>query len=1059
MKNNYNLKGLRGLLKRDVLKAQGCIRYLQLMLIAALTTITISANAQNTRTGTVTDSKTKEPVIGANVKVKGTSNGVSTNADGKFSINAPAASVLVISGIGYASEQITVGSSSTINVSLNPSDIALSEVVVVGYGTQKRTTLTGAISSVNSKMLNEVSVPSIEQALQGRVPGLSVTNNGSPGTAPIVAIRGISSINFSSGPLYVIDGIPTSNSPILDSKDVEGVEVLKDASASAIYGSRATGGVILITTKKGKRDSPIQVSADTYAGVQGVTKKLDLLNTAQYLQYERALNGAAGIAPAPRFSQAEFNKPIYEGTTQTYAQTNTDWQDAYFKKNQLQTGSSLSISGGNAASRFYSSAGYYKQNGIAQALSYERGNFRINSDHIVSKHITFGQNLYVGVGDQRFDATGGNRTPIANVIRMQPYLPVYDPTKAGGFRGPQNSFDGADPTNPVEGALIGKTSQKNLKVLGTAFVNVDLTSWLTFHSVFGIDHDNGLREAYTPIYNDGGTLNASLATINNQRGISTSKLFTEQLTAKKDFGKSHVKVDAVYEQQSFNSSNENASGNQGSNIVTTLNGATNVAATSNRGNSLIQSYIGRITYDFDSKYLFSASMRRDGLSIWAPGHKFENFPAVSVGWRIDQENFMKSMKSISEMKLRAGYGTTGINPGNLGNYPYLSNIQGNQTTYPFGNAVSVGNGSFSNGITNPELSWERTEQFNVGLDLGLLMNKITVTAEYYKRNTDNQILQIPTPGSLGFNNAGSNANVAAMQNTGMELQVGYHKTSGDFNWHLTGLVSGTRNKVVRLSAASNSIFAGADADFGGGAPITNTVVGQPVQSYYGYIVEGIFQSAAEVAASPVQNTKPKPTDAQTSAGDLKFKDLNNDNKITDADRTFLGSFIPKFTYSLNYAASYKNLDLSVFFQGVQGNKIFNGTRILLEGMPRLFNAGTAVLNAWTPSNTTTDIPRAVSGDPNLNVRPSTRWIEDGSFLRLKNLSVGYNIPAASLKSITKGSFSKLRLYVSSQNLLTVTKYKGYDPEVGSRNGTLTNGIDYGQYPTARSFQFGLQAGF
>lgn len=1049
MKKNYNFKGLMRLLKRDVLK-QSCLQSFKFMLFATMIAFSIPADAQSTRSGLVTDSKTKEPVIGASVKVKGTNKGVSTDTDGKFTINATESSVLVVSGIGYTTEQVTVGSSTVINVSLNPSDVSLSEVVVVGYGTQKRTTLTGAIASVNSKTLSEISAPSVEQSLQGRVTGLTITNNGSPGTAPLVAIRGISSISFASDPLYVIDGMPTGNLSSFDSRDIEGVEVLKDASAAAIYGSRATNGVIIITTKKGKKDGNIKVNFDSYAGIQSPTKKLDLLNTNQYLQYERALNGAAGIAAAPRFSAAEFGKPIYEGSTQTYAQTNTDWQDEYFVKNALLTGNNISVLGGNEVSKFYSSAGYFKQAGIAQALGYERGNFRINSDHVLSKRFTFGQNLYVSLGDQRFDATGGNRTPLANVIRMQPYLPVYDPTKAGGFRGPENSFDGADPVNPVETALIGNNSQKTTKILGTAYLDVNITSWLKFNSTFGIDHTNGFRQNYTPIFNDGGTGSASLATINGQRGLSTSKLFTERFTATKSFGQHNVKADVIYEQQGTTFVNEQASGNQESNFIKSINGGINIAATGSNEQNLIQSYVGRVSYDFAGKYLLNASMRRDGLSIWAPGHKYANFPAISAGWRIDQEDFLKNSSSISELKLRGGYGETGINPGSVGNYPYIAPIFRN-TTYPFNNVPSLANGSFTNSIPNSELNWEKTKQFNVGIDLGFFQNKITVVAEYFKRKTDNLALVVPTAASIGYNGAGTLANIGSMQNTGLELQLGYHKRTGEFKWDITGLISGIRNNVNSLVSASSSIVAGGDPDFGGGGVITNTVVGRPIQSFYGYVVEGIFQSAAEVASSPKQD--------KAAPGDIKFKDINGDKVINDADRTFIGSFIPDFSYSLNYSASFKNLDLSLFFQGVQGNELFNGTRILTSGMQRLFNAGTEVLNAWTPNNTNTDIPRAISGDPNSNVRPSTRWIEDGSYVRLKNLSVGYNMPLSTMQSATKGTFSKLRIYVSAQNLFTATKYKGFDPEIGSRNGTTTNGIDYGQYPTARSFQLGIQAGF
>jgi len=1024
-------------------------------------------------TGKVTN-ENGDPLTGVSVLVKGTARGTSTDGNGSFSISVDDGETLEFSMVGYKIFSIKVGSQKTITVQLVASNSSMNEIIVVGYGTQKRSTLTGAVASVSSKTLNELPVASIDQALQGRVSGLSVTNNGSPGTPPIVAIRGISSINYATDPLYVIDGFPTGNLANFDAKDVESVEVLKDASAAAIYGSRATNGVIIITTKKGKRDSRLQVSLDSYVGIQSPAKKISLLNTNQYLQYERAIDGAAGIGVPPALTPTNMALPIYAGAKQTFAQTNTDWQDEYFKRNALITQHNLSVSGGNATSRFYTSGGYFKQDGIAQALTYERGNFRINSEHTISKHVSLGENLFTSFGNQHYEGTGGNRSPLTNVIRMQPYLPVRDPTKLGGFRGPQNSYDGADPTNPVEGALTGYNTLKTLKILGTAYLDINFTSWLKFRSTFGVDYSNSFggqidagKPQYTPIYNDGGTLSSSAATINDERKIFTTLLYTQQLTFDKSFGEHHITATGVFERQGQRYNDEQVSGNQATNNVQTLNGATNIAANTRYEENLIISYVGRLTYDYAGKYLLSASLRRDGLSVWAPGHKWENFPSASVGWRIDQESFMTNLKDVSELKLRAGYGITGLNAAlgpvgangaAVGNYPWEVGVQNNQSVYPFGNSLTTGSGTYYNQIANPLIEWETTKQLNVGLDLGLFNNRITLTAEYFRRKTDNLILNVPTPNSFGFGGLGVNGNVASMQNNGVELQAGYHQREGAFRWDLTGLVSIIRNKVLSLNTPTASIVAGGDADFGGGSPITKTVAGRPVQSFYGWVTDGIFQNAADVSKGPVQLAGSDPKHA-TAPGDIRFKDLNGDGKITDADETFIGNYLPKFTYSLNYSATWHNLDLGIFFQGVQGNKVFNAERIIAEGMVRLFNSGTAVLNAWTPSNTNTSIPRAISADPNQNARPSNRWLEDGSYLRLKNLMIGYTIPGSSLQSLTKGAITRFRVYISSQNLFTVTKYKGWDPEIGTRRTSLTNGIDYGQYPSARSYQLGVQVGF
>lgn len=1025
-----------------------------------------------TITGKVTN-ENGEPLSGVSVLVRGTNRGTSTNEKGIFVITAEVGETLELSMVGYKVYAVKVGDETNINIRLQAEQTNMNEVIIVGYGTQRRSSLTGAISSINAKAINELPVASVEQALQGRVAGLTVTNNGEPGTSPIVRIRGVSSINFASDPLYVIDGFPSSNLINFDSRDIESVEVLKDASAAAIYGSRATNGVVLITTKKGKRDRKLKVQLDSYIGTQSPWKTLDLLNTEQYLKYEYALNEAGGVGHPPRLESANFNQPIYDGATQTYAQTNTDWQDAYFKSGVL-TQHNLSVSGGNDISRFFTSAGYFKQDGIAQGVYYERGNYRINSDHKISNVFNIGENLFLSYSKQRYDNTGtSNRTRLVNVIRNLPYLPVYDPTTNGGFRGAENSVDGSDPTNPVEDALLlGNAVRKTLKVLGTVYAEVNFTPWLKFRSTFGVDHIHMFQHQFKPIYNDKGR-SETVATIDDVRTTFTTVLYTQQLTFDKTFGNHHLTATGVYETQATRAYGEQMKGNQSTNNIETMYGATNASIYSTTGENLLISYVGRVNYEFAGKYMLSAAIRRDGLSVWAPGNKFANFPSASVGWRIDQEPFMLTLKHVSELKIRAGYGVTGLNGigifdklanSQLANdYPWQAVVSQNGAVYPFNNTMpSGGNASYYNTLSNTDLEWEKTKQLNIGLDLGLLNNRITLSVDYYRRKTDNLMLSVPTPGSFGFGGTGVLANVGAMENNGLDLQLAYKQSVGEFKWDVTGNIGFITNKVISLNTPNATIDQGGDQDFGGGADITRTKAGEKIQSFYGYIVDGIFQSDAEVASSPFQTDK-------TKAGDLKFRDISGadgkpDGAITADDRTFLGNYLPDFTYSVNLGANYKNFDASVFFQGVQGSKVFNAARIISEGMARLFNSGTAVLNAWTPTNTNTNVPRAVSGDPNQNVRPSTRWIEDGSYLRLKNIMIGYTVPSGFLQSFVQGTISSFRIYVSSQNLLTFTKYKGWDPEIGSKNikqanGTLTNGIDYGQYPAARSFQFGVQVGF
>ena len=947
---------------------------------------------------------------------------------------------------------------------MQTADAGLEEGVVVGYGTQRRTNVTGAISTVSGKTLAELPVPSISGALQGRVAGVNVVNNGSPGTQPIVRIRGISSISFASDPLYVVDGFPTGDLATIDTRDIESVDVLKDASAAAIYGSRATNGVIMITTKKGRRDGKIKVNLDSYFGVQEITQRLDLLDTEGFKKYALAYRGSL----PPRLLPPHVDQPTHAGASQTYGQTNTDWQDAYFRSGTM-TQHNVGLSGGNEISRFHASAGFIDQQGTAPSVAYRRYNFRINSDHIISKVFTFGENLYVAHGNQRYDNNEtGARTNLVNVIRMMPHIPVYDPTSNGGYRGVNSPLDGGDPTNPVEDAeLKNPGNRKTAKILGTAYLNINFTPWLSFRSTFGVDYANTLNYRFSPIFNDNGAVAGSSATqasITNNRNVSTVLLYTEQLSFDKTFGDHHINAIAVYEQQEQTIQTENASGRQESNDLRTLNNALNPSVQTLLGENALISILGRVNYDFKGKYLISGAIRRDGLSVWAPGKKWATFPSGSIGWRIDQEDFMQNQSKISELKLRVGYGLTGLNGTVLGNTPWLVNVSANSAVYPFGNSLSSGSASSIQSIGNPDLEWEKTKQLNIGLDLGILKNKVTLSAEYFNRKTENLILNVPLSLSMGLINATVPKNIGAMENDGFELQVGYNDREGDFKWNASANMSTIKNRVVKLAEGVTGIEAGADNDFGANS-ITRTEAGQPIQSFYGWVVDGIFQSMAEVNSSAAQvnpgpNVAHDPT-KHTSPGDLKFRDTNKDGVINGADRQFLGSFLPKVTYAVNLGANYKNFDASLFFQGLQGNKIYNAARVITEGMIRFFNAGTQVLNAWTPTNTNTSVPRAVSGDINQNARPSTRFVEDGSYLRLKNIMLGYNVPANSLESITKGVVSNFRIYVSAQNLFTITDYSGYDPEVGNRtpNSSLTSGIDFAVYPQPKSYLIGIQVGF
>ncbi|MCX6218104.1 TonB-dependent receptor [Spirosoma sp.] len=1025
--------------------------FYQLALIAAFTTIAFTHNALADQpvSGTILDER-GSPLVGVNVQIRGTTRGTASDARGAYRIDVPnGSSVLVFSYIGYRKREITVGNQSIINVSMEADAGALDEVVVVGYGTQKRSSLTGAVSTVTPKELTALPVPNVAAALQGRVPGVSVVNNGGPGAAPIVQIRGIGSISYASGPLYVIDGVPTGDLNSFNTNDIESLEVLKDASSAAIYGSRASNGVILITTKKGGRDSKIRISLDSYVGTQSAWRKVDVLDRDQYVQYAKALTSNAGIPVPGRLN--DLNQPVYAGATQTFAQTQTNWQNELFRNAPIAQ-HQISLSGGNSASRFFASGSYFKQDGIMRGTDFERGSLRLNSDHQVYKFLAIGQTLTAAYSNQRSEPTA-DRSQLMHAIRMMPYWPTSDPTKVGGFSAP-TALDGSDPENPLRALTMDMSRTKFLKAFATVYADIKLTSYLKYRFNYGVDLGFSNGSIFNPIYNDGYGQRAS-ATVSQSRNTNISQVITNQLSFDKTFGKHNLSALAVAETQKVLGTGMNGSGNRPNNDLDVIQGVSNPAITSTRSEINLISYVGRINYDYDGKYLLSASIRRDGSSLFAPGNKWGNFPSASVGWRINQENFMKGLANLSELKLRASYGRTGFN--GINNYSWQSLVQADATAYPFGSANSLG--SYFNALGNTELKWETTDMVNVGVDVGLFNNKITFTGEVYNRFTDGLILGVPIPNSIGYS-AAPVANIGSMKNWGYEFQAGYNIAKGDFRGNVSANIGITRNRVLSLATPTASIYAGQNADYGG-FDITKTEVGQPIQSFYGWQVDGIFQNQSEInTANGIDGNDKTLYQDKAAPGDIRFKDINGDGKIDANDRTYLGSYLPKFNYGANFSGTYKNFDFTLYIQGVQGNKIYNGTKVVTQGMLRLFNAGTDVLNAWTPTNTNTNIPRAVSGDPNNNSRTSDRFIEDGSYLRLKNLTIGYSIPGTVLSSLTKGTVSKVRVYVSTQNLLTFTKYTGYDPEVGSRNGTLLrNGIDYAIYPQARTLMAGLQLTF
>jgi TonB-linked SusC/RagA family outer membrane protein len=985
-----------------------------------------AAFGQNTSfevSGTVSSSDTGETLPGANVLIKGTTTGAVSNMDGRFTIVVPSSTaVLVISSIGYVAQEITVGNRTTINVVMEPDITSLSEVVVVGYGTQERAKVTGAISSVTAEDLTQLAVPDLASALQGRAPGVNITNTGSPGTGPLVRIRGIGTVG-NNDPLYVIDGIPAGGLNQINNNDIESIEILKDASAAAIYGSRAANGVILVTTKKGKIGLP-QVSVNSYIGIQTAWKQLDLLNRDQYLAFGRELLTNNNDAIPQRFSNlGEF------------ANVETDWQGEMFRSAPIQD-HNVAVTGGNEGVRYNVSVGYFNQEGIMLGTDFERISFRTNTDFKISNRISAGQTFTLAYSSRNNEPFTGGRSQLEHMVKMVPYIPVRDASRLGGFRAPDR-VDGSDPENPVLNAVLRTNRQQDLKILGTGYVDVDIYKGFKYKFLIGVDMNYGTLDAYTPMFNAGDFSVSTFADISQTRSTFFSPLISNQFTYQGTFGKHSVDALAVMEQQTSLSSNLTGSGrNLLTNDVRVLQGVQNQVTNGNKIEYALISYIGRINYDYDQKYLLSASIRRDGGSRFGPGNKIGYFPAFSAGWRISEEPFMQGLGAVSDFKLRASYGETGND--RIGDYAFQGTINSN-FFYNFDGSLQ--GASTITSLANAELKWESTAMTNVGLDLGLFNDRLNLTFEWFDNETKGMILGVPIPHSLGYDGAPV-ANVGTVSNRGIEASLGYRKFTGDFTWSVDANFSTVKNELVSLGTG-NTIFG---PSFQGDA-YTYTEEGQPIAYFYGWIADGLFQEGDETIQQP--NAKP---------GDIRFRDVNDDGIITDDDRTYLGHYLPDFTYGLNLSAEWKNFDMTMFIQGVQGNEIFSNIRYHTEGMTRLFNASTAVLDRWTPTNTDTDVPRAVSSDPNRNSRASSRFIEDGSYMRIKNLAIGYTFPSQWFGK----TISNVRVYVSSQNLLTVTNYSGYDPEIGVRTGinsSLGTGIDYGQFPQPRTFIGGLQVTF
>jgi TonB-linked SusC/RagA family outer membrane protein len=983
---------------------------------------------------------------GVTVLVRGTSIGTSTGTDGSFALSAPEGSTLLFSYVGYISQSIPVASATagSLSITLRETAQGLDEVVVVGYGTQERADVTGAIASVSGREIATQPVADPTQALQGRAAGVTVTqNSGAPGGAggTSVRIRGISSAGNNS-PLYVIDGFPLPSSDAggnsvenqlnsINPNDIESIDVLKDASATAIYGVRAANGVVIITTKRGKAGTA-NITFDGYRGFQQVWRKLDLLNAQQYAVINNESLIAKGDPINPKYADP------------TSLTTSTDWQKAVFRPTAVIQSYSLGASGGSEKARYSVSGGYFQQDGTLNGSNFERFTLRANGDLQLNKYVKVGNSLAVSHQEDRQLNTGNDEFGVLNnVLQAPPTIPVYNPN--GTWYEPTATADNYVEPNPVLQSLITNSKFVRNRVIGTFFAEVEPLKGLRFRTNVGADLIFDNNNGFTPSLGPNSPRN-SVAGAYSSSNYNPTYLIENTLTYDRTFAtKHHLTVLGGQSAQQFTYNSISASRNAylRNDLQTINNGPVN-ASLANGGTGIappedrLASYFGRVNYEFAGKYLLTATARYDGTSAFGLGSKFGFFPGASLGWRISEESFIKDIPAISNLKVRGGYGKVG-NPLNAGRFAYLATIN-TGIAYPLGPDGTLNNGAAPTRGQNATLRWEDNIQANLGVDVGLFNNRLEITADVYNRRSPNLISYVPAYLVSGTYEAVP-TNAISAYNRGLDLAIGTRNlvSATGVNWTTNITFSTFKNQISDLNVAQP--FNGTTTRTG--VAIVRYDKGQPFGAFYGYVADGLFQTPEEVKAAATQNG--------AAAGDIRFKDLNGDGVINESDRTFIGNPNPKFTYGVNNTVSWKGFDLNVFVQGSQGNDVYNLNRVYTEGgLTSNGNSSTRVLGRWTGPGTSNDVPRAIAGDPNQNLRVSSYFVEDGSYLRIKVLTLGYNFPKA---LINRFSGQTLRVYVTSQNLLTLTKYTGFDPELGG------SGIDRGIYPQSRVFLAGLNIGF
>lgn len=971
---------------------------------------------QITVQGVVKD-QTGETVIGASVMEKGTTNGTITGIDGDFSLNMSPNGTLVVSFVGYKTQEVQVKGQKQLQVVLSEDAEMLDEVVVIGYGTMKKSDLTGAVSSIGNKDIKDSPVSNLGQAIQGKISGVQIVDAGKPGDNVSIKIRGLGSIN-NCDPLVVIDGVPTDlGLSSLNMADVERLDVLKDASATAIYGSRGANGVVMITTKRGTEGKGKLAVSANYS-FQNATNVPSLLNAAQYAELSNDMMVNSGRNPNP-----EWANPSELGA-------GTDWMDELLRTGVMQN-YTVSYSVGNEKSHYYVSGGFLDQSGIVKSVNYRRFTFQSNSDAQVLKWLKFSNNITFSA-----DTKKSGSYNIGDALKALPIYPVKN--EDGSWSGPDGNSEWYGSTrNPIGPTELNKSQTDGYNFLANLTAELTFTKWLKFKSTFGYDAKFWFIDNFTPKYNWKPT-----PTEETSRYKSDNKSFTylwdNYFLFDHTFAEKHrVGLMAGMSAQWNTNDYLNAQKNvfMFDNVHEMDNGEEMYAIGGNETEWALLSYMARVNYSYEDRYLLTATIRRDGSSRFGKKHRWGTFPSVSVAWRASQEKWFPKNDYINDLKVRAGYGVTG-SQASVGNYSYLASY--NTSVYPFG--ISSGNQTalVSSTLANPYIHWEEVAQTNIGFDASLFNSRVMFSFDAYLKETRDMLVKASIPITSGFEDTTTTyTNAGKVRNQGIEMSLHTINLTGELGWETNLTATYNKNKIKDLNSDVPYYINQINNSY-----VTMLAKDYPINVFYGYVTDGIFQNQSEVNTHAVQ--------PGAEPGDIRFRDLNNDGVINDSDRTVIGNPNPSWLFSMNNSLSYKGFELSVFLQGIAGNKIYNANNIDNTGMAAAYNQTTDVLKRWQGEGTSNSMPRAVFGDPNQNTRVSDRFVENGSYLRLKNITLSYTFPKQWLQ---KAQIENARLSLSCENVATITGYSGFDPEVG------INGIDQNRYPISRTFSLGLNFNF